>query len=93
MGIYRAHRHCVTLEAAVRGHAIPGQRLVRIQEGAALVCVYLREQPLHRHLEEVWIGDVLVAVVEGDLLRLDEEVHGVRAQPVEPRKVHGLDEV
>jgi len=29
---------------------------------------------------------VPVAIVEGDLLRLDEKVHGVRTQPVEARK-------
>ena len=77
LGVHRADEDRVAGEAARGGHAVPRQRAGRIHERAALVGVRLRHEPRHRHLDELRIGDQPVAVVEGDLLRLDEEMYEV----------------
>src|SRR6476619_5480708 len=55
-------------EVAVRWRV---DRLLRIDQAAAAGGVVLGQQLLHRHLCERWIGDVPIAIGEGDLSRLD----------------------
>ena len=74
VGVHGADEYRVAGEAAVRGHAVPRQRAGRIHERAALVGVCLREEPRHRHLDEVRVRDEVITIVEGDLLGLDEKM-------------------
>ena len=49
-------------------------RLLRIDQRAPAGGVVLRQQLLHRHLRERRVGDVPVAIGEGDLRRFDQRV-------------------
>ena len=74
------------------GHPVPGQGARGIDEPPALRDVGVGQEPRHRHLHEARIGEHAVAVVEGDLLGLDEQVHVIGAEILERADVEPLEE-
>ena len=64
-----------------------------VDEGGALPSVHLGEHAFHGDVEEVGVGDVGLAVGEGQLFRLDHHVNGLRGVAPEPLNIELLDDV
>ena len=62
------------------GNRVPRQGAGRVDEAAARIQVARGQERVDRHVGEVGVGEEAVAVVERELLGLDEKVHGVGAQ-------------
>ena len=79
LGVDRCDKHSVAAQTAVRRHFVPRQGARRVHQAAALVCVGLGNQALHRHVSKGRVGQMAVTVVISDLLGLHQRMHMVRA--------------
>ena len=70
-----------------------GAARVRIDQGAARGCIVLRDEPLDGDGREGRIGIELRAILERELLRLEEQMQVLGAAPLERAEIEPLEDV